>query len=69
MLSHDNQRISEIFERLAEISAKTAELASHPNLSPAQRQVACESYFSEHDQLTTEALKIFKKIVKKPNEC
>ncbi len=34
MLSTDNQRISEIFERLAEIAAKTAELTSNPNLSP-----------------------------------
>jgi hypothetical protein len=29
MLSTDNQRISEIFERLAEIAAKTAELTSN----------------------------------------
>ncbi|MCJ3539618.1 hypothetical protein GNE62_22090 [Klebsiella pneumoniae] len=40
MLSTDNQRISEIFERLAEIAAKTAELTSNPNLSPAQKQAA-----------------------------
>ncbi|MFV6764975.1 hypothetical protein ACNPIM_13325 [Klebsiella pneumoniae] len=66
MLSTDNQRISEIFERLAEIAAKTAELTSNPNLSPAQKQTACDSYFSEHDQLTTEALEIFKKITKNP---
>ena len=45
MLSTDNQRISEIFERLAEIAAKTAELTSNPNLSPAQKQAACDSYF------------------------
>ena len=37
MLSTDNQRISEIFERLAEIAAKTSELTSNPNLSPAQK--------------------------------
>ncbi|ENO7549383.1 hypothetical protein ACB478_000920 [Klebsiella quasipneumoniae] len=66
MLSTDNQRISEIFERLAEIAAKTAELTSNPNLSPAQKQAACDSYFIEHDQLTTEALEIFKKITKNP---
>ena len=66
MLSTDNQRISEIFERLAEIAAKTAELTSNPNLSPAQKQAACGSYFIEHDQLTTEALEIFKKITKNP---
>ncbi|MDZ2323043.1 hypothetical protein M1905_21400, partial [Klebsiella pneumoniae] len=47
MLSTDNQRISEIFERLAEIAAKTAELTSNPNLSPAQKQAACDSYFRE----------------------
>ncbi|MDN4859885.1 hypothetical protein QY003_27025, partial [Klebsiella pneumoniae] len=52
--------------RLAEIAAKTAELTSSPNLSPAQKQAACDSYFSEHDQLTTEALEIFKKITKNP---
>ena len=66
MLSTDNQRISEILERLAEIAAKTSELTSNPNLSPAQKQAACDSYFREHDQLTTEALKIFKKITKNP---
>ena len=37
MLSTDNQRISEIFERLAEIAAKTAELTSNPTLSTAQK--------------------------------
>ncbi|HCB1227832.1 TPA: hypothetical protein MYN71_005112 [Klebsiella variicola subsp. variicola] len=68
MLSTDNQRISEIFERLAEIAAKTSELTSNPNLSPAQKQAACDSYFREHDQLTTEALKIFKILLKIPGE-
>lgn len=68
MLSTDNQRISDIFERLAEIAAKTSELTSNPNLSPAQKQAACDSYFREHDQLTTEALKIFKILLKIPSE-
>ncbi|EJL1886382.1 hypothetical protein [Klebsiella pneumoniae] len=66
MLSTDNQRISDIFKRLAEIAAKTSELTRNPNLSPAQKQAACDSYFREHDQITTVALKIFKKITKNP---
>ncbi|EPM1134419.1 hypothetical protein RFE43_002763 [Klebsiella variicola] len=66
MLSTDNQRISDIFKRLAEIAAKTSELTRNPNLSPAQKQAACDGYFREHDQITTEALKIFKKITKNP---
>lgn len=61
MISPNNQRISEIFKRLAEIANETAKVAINPTLTPAQKQKEYDNYFSEHDQLTKEAQEIFGK--------
>ena len=61
MLSPNNNRLNEIFKRLAEIANHTADIATDSSLTEAQKQAEYDKYFREHEKLTKEAQDILNK--------
>ena len=61
MPSPNNNRLTEIFLRLAKIARETADVANDSKLTQIEKQGEYDKYFNEHEDLTKEAQDILNK--------